>query len=75
MPNGDVYANVNHPALGNIDTHSIHEIVQKEVDEGKSWFRIRAQAPCTDCIYQWLCPPLSDYEIVIGRSNLCHVKK
>lgn len=74
MPNGDVYANVNHPALGNIDTHSIQEIVQKEVDEGKSWFRIRTQAPCTDCVYQWLCPPLSDYEIVIGRPNLCHVK-
>lgn len=74
MPNGDVYANVNHPALGNIDTHSIQEIVQKEVDEGKSWFRIRTQAPCTDCVYQWLCPPPSDYEIVIGRPNLCHVK-
>lgn len=74
MPNGDVYANVNHPSLGNIDTHSIQEIVKKEVDEGKSWFRIRTQAPCTDCVYQWLCPPPSDYEIVIGCPNLCHVK-
>jgi pseudo-rSAM protein len=73
MPNGDAYANVNHPALGNIHTHSIHEIIQKEIDGGKSWLRIRNQAPCNTCIYQWLCPPPSDHEIAIGRPNLCHV--
>lgn len=75
MPNGDAYANLNHPLLGNIYTHSIYEIVQKEVDEGVSWFRIRNQEPCATCIYQWLCPPPSNYEIEIGRSNLCHIKE
>ena len=74
MPNGDVYANVNHPALGNIGMHSIHEIVQNKVDEGISWLRIRNQEPCNNCIYQWLCPPPSDYEIDISRPILCHVK-
>ena len=75
MPNGDVYANVNHPVLGNIYSHSIHEIILKEVEEGQSWLRVRNQAPCNDCVYQWLCPPPSDYEILIGRPNLCHVKQ
>ena len=75
MPNGDAYANVNHPALGNIYTQSIYEIVYKEIEEGKSWLRIRNQEPCNDCVYQWLCPPPSDYEIAIGRPNLCHVKQ
>jgi pseudo-rSAM protein len=74
MPNGDVYANVNHPALGNIYMHSIYEIVCKEIDKGKSWLNIRNQAPCNNCLYQWLCPPPCDYEIAIGRPNLCHVK-
>jgi pseudo-rSAM protein len=74
IPTGDVYANLNHPALGNIYTDSIYEIVHKEVEEGKSWFRIRNQAPCDDCVYQWLCPPPSNYEIAIGRPNLCRVK-
>ena len=74
IPNGDAYANINYPRLGNIYTHGIYEIVQKEVEEGKSWFRIRNQAPCNDCVYQWLCPPPSNYEIAIGRPNLCHVK-
>jgi pseudo-rSAM protein len=74
MPDGQVYANVNKPALGNIDD-SPYSIVYKEFQEGKSWFRIRNQAPCTDCIYQWLCPSPSSYEIVIGRPNLCHIVK
>ena len=74
MPNGDVYANVNFPSLGNIETDNIYEIIQKEIEEGKSWFRIRNHAPCDDCVYQWLCPSPSNYEIEIGRPNLCHVR-
>lgn len=75
LPNGDVYANLNHPSLGNIYVNNIHEILHKEVEEGKSWFRVRNQPPCTDCVYQWICPSPSNYEIAIGRSNLCHVKE
>jgi len=25
-------------------------------------------------VYQWLCPPPSNYEIAIERPNLCHIK-
>ena len=74
MPSGDAFANPNYPALGNIYTDNLYEIVQKEIDGGQSWFRVREQAPCNDCVYQWLCPPPSNYEIAIGRPNLCHVK-
>lgn len=73
LSNGDVYANINHSVLGNIYTDSIYEIIHKEVDNGKSWFRIRNEMPCNKCIYQWLCPSPSDYEIAIGRPNLCHI--
>ena len=73
MPNGDAFANLNHPALGNIYTDSMYEIVHKEIEEGLSWLRIRNQSPCNSCVYQWLCPPPSDFEIAIGRPNLCHV--
>ena len=75
LPNGDAYANLNHPLLGNIYADSIYEIIQKEFDTGKSWLNIRNQAPCNNCVYQWFCPSPSDFEIMIGRSNLCHVKK
>ena len=55
--------------------HSIHEIVYNEIEKGKSWLRIRNQFPCDNCVYQWICPSPSNYEIAIGRSNLCHVIK
>ena len=75
MPNGDIFANLNYPKLGNIDNCDITTIVYKEIHEGQSWLRIREQAPCCNCLYQWLCPSPSDYEIEIGRYNLCHVQK
>lgn len=73
MPNGDAYGNIHHPVLGNIYKHSITEIIQKEINEGVSWFRVRDKEPCNTCIYQWLCPSPSDYEIEIGYPNLCYV--
>jgi hypothetical protein len=50
-------------------------ILHKEVEEGLSWFRIRNQTPCTDCVYQWFCPLPSNYEIAIRRPNLCRMNK
>lgn len=73
LPSGDVYANLNHLKLGNISEDGIYEMLQKEVDSGDSWLHVRDQYPCKDCLYQWICPPPSDYEEAIGRPNLCHV--
>jgi len=73
LSDGNVYADVNQPPLGTIDD-TVYSIVYKEFTKGKSWFRVRGFTPCKDCIFQWLCPSPSNYEIVIGRSNLCHVK-
>ena len=73
LSDGNVYADVNQTPLGTIND-TVYSIVYKEFTEGKSWFRIRNCTPCNDCIYQWLCPSPSSYEIAIGRPNLCHVK-
>ncbi len=73
MPDGKVYANVNSHPLGSIDD-SPYSLVYKEFIAGKSWFKLRDDVPCNDCIYQWLCPSPSNYEIVIDKPNLCHVK-
>ena len=74
MPDGKVYANVNTPSLGTVDD-SPYSIVYKEFTNGQSWFRLRTQAPCENCIYQWLCPSPSNYETVIGQPNLCHLEE
>lgn len=73
FPDGLVYANVNMEPLGTIE-NTVYSLVYKELTKGKSWRRIRDMKPCSDCLYQWLCPSPSNYELVIGRPNLCHVK-
>ena len=73
LADGKVYADVNQTHLGTI-ADTAYSIVYKEFTEGTSWFRIRDFKPCKDCIYQWLCPSPSNYETIIGKPNLCHVK-
>ena len=74
MPNGDVFANLQNSKLGNICTDSILSMLHKELREGKSWFHLRTEYPCSECLYQWLCPSPSNCELTIGRPNLCHIK-
>lgn len=69
---GNVYANVNDKPLGAID-ESPHNLVYRELTERKSWLGIRDKKPCCDCVYQWLCPSPSNYEMVMDKFNLCHI--
>lgn len=69
---GIVYANVNDKPLGTID-ESPHNLVYRELTERKSWLGIRDKKPCCDCVYQWLCPSPSNYEMVMDKFNLCHI--
>ncbi len=73
MPDSKVYANLHFPALGTIED-DIRELIYKELTNGQSWLRIRDMKPCCDCVYQWLCPSPSNYELAIGKPNLCHIK-
>lgn len=70
---GQVYGNLNEPSLGTMED-GLYMLTYKEMTEGHSWLQIRDSKPCSNCIYQWLCPSPSNYEKVIGKSNLCHVK-
>lgn len=69
---GKVYANYHYPAIGSVDD-DIRLLVYREMTEGSSWLRVRNMKPCSDCVFQWLCPSPSDYELEIGKPNLCHV--
>lgn len=74
ISNGDIYANINHPKLGNISTDSLYDILYSEIYRGKSWNLIRNISPCDECVFQYICPPISNYELVIGKYNLCHIR-
>jgi len=74
MPDGKIYASPNKEPVGTIGG-SLHSIVYRELTEGSSWLRIRQEAPCCDCIYQWFCPSPSHYEQVLNKPNLCTLKR
>jgi len=70
---GSVKANPNTAILGNIRMNKILDLVYKEMLENTAWRKIRDSQPCRECLYQFICPAPSNYEIVIGKPNLCHI--
>ena len=74
LPDGTVKANMNAQSLGNIREDALLDLIYKEMLENTSWRKVRDQQPCSGCVYQYLCPPLSNYELTIGKINLCHIK-
>lgn len=74
LANGGIYANVNKSRLGFLGKHSIYDIVFKEMKNGESWRLIRKNVlPCKSCTFEKLCPPISNYNVAIGKNNLCHI--
>jgi len=72
---GSVKANPNTTTLGNIKTDKILDLVYKEMLDNTAWRMIRDSRPCRECLYQFICPSPSNYEIAIGKPNLCHMIK
>ena len=73
---GEVHANVNKKSLGNINDIDFHDLIFSELSGDESWKSVRMNAPtCKDCMYNCLCPPISNYEYTIGKNNLCNILK
>lgn len=73
LPNGYIYANVNTPALGSLKD-SLYELLYKEIDSKNAWLMVRDRDPCNSCRFQYICPSISNYELLLGRFNLCNIK-
>ncbi len=74
LPDGKVKGNLEANVIGNILNQNITEIIFNELKMNTAWRRVRTAKPCCDCIFQCFCPSPSNYERVIERPNLCHVK-
>lgn len=73
-PDNKVYSCPNDKALGTIEKNTVRDVLYKEFTVSKSWFKIRAEyEPCKHCIYNALCPPLTNYELFLGKT-LCDQK-
>lgn len=70
---GLVYTNLHQTALGTINNTS-NELVCKELNGSSSWLKIRDKEPCSNCVYRWLCPSPSDYELELNKPNMCHIR-
>ena len=69
--NLDVYSNIHSKSLGNIKEESLQKIIFREIKDGKFWRKTRNSEPCSECLYNNICPPISNYEIILNRKNLC----
>lgn len=75
MNDGNIYSSLNENSLGNIREDTLEAIMYKELIKDDCWLQVRSSVePCNNCLYSHLCPPISDYEKVLKRNNLCHVK-
>ena len=71
---GDVKSNPNcKQLLGNISTHTFYQLIAEELINCHSWKKTRTKSPCNKCVYQFLCPPPSNYEYALKQNNLCHI--
>jgi len=73
--NGDTYANTYRDNLGNIFNDDLDNLIENELINKTGWFTIRKNVkPCLNCIYNFLCPPITDYEFILNKHNLCNIK-
>lgn len=76
LPNGRIFANLNAPALGNIAQDSLYCLMEKELNHGVSWRKIRKHVtPCRSCTFEQLCPPISNTNLVMGKYDLCRIRE
>lgn len=73
LPTGECRVSMNTPALGNLLQSSLLEILYKELTTNTAWRKTRNSGKCQKCFFQYLCPPPSSYEQVIGREDLCRL--
>ncbi len=73
LPDGLGYSNVNKPPVGYMQD-SPYDLIKNELHKNYAWRVIRDQEPCSECVYQWLCPSPGQYELILGKNNLCTIK-
>ena len=72
----EVYSNVNFPTIGNIQDQKLSEIVYSEIENYfKPWFFTRDYVSCKNCVNKYLCPSISNYEIVANEYNMCYLNQ
>ena len=72
---GDIFGGFNNKnnLLGKIGENNLGHIIYKELTEGASWMSTRKNfSPCSNCMYRSVCPPISAYEKISGKT-MCNI--
>lgn len=71
-PNLEVFTNTNGKAWNLLDGNILN-IIHEEVKDKKSfWRKTRDKVqPCSNCVFRYLCPPPSNYEVYLDKFDLC----
>lgn len=73
---GRIFSNLNNKEIGNINENTLYDAVYYELENGINWWKLRTNVlPCKKCLYNLLCPPISNYEMIIGKYDLCNLSK
>lgn len=70
LPDGRIYSNVNFPPLG-FAGDPVDTIILQELEKNYAWRLIRDKKPCSECVWQWVCPSPANYELATGQLNTC----
>lgn len=74
LPEGDIYSNLLGLKHGNIRMNQLHEVIESELTIGTTWRNTRHKVePCKNCVNNVFCPPISNYELVLNKYNLCNL--
>lgn len=75
LNDGKVHTNLNCRPIGQIGIDTIQEIVYELINNKSStWFSTRKNDKvCSNCIYHAFCPSISNYELVLKKTNLCFI--
>lgn len=62
--------------LGKISLGNLKEVLLNcHSSETSTWFKTRETvSPCSSCFYCELCPPITNYEHLFNKFNLCKIK-
>ena len=67
---GSVYDKPGIHKFGNIEG-DIKDVLYSILNSDNLWFLTRDKTTCKNCMYRYLCPPPSIYEILLSKYNMC----
>lgn len=72
FPNGDVFTRRGTKPIGNINKQNIKSILLNEHLHIRNWFLTRNSIKtCKDCALNWLCPPVTNTELLMHNWTFC----